>query len=65
MHHIIEKQLRDFAGTQCILPRRARYYMTQFPKLINTSNQSIVAIYLWETSDNVNSPMLKLVRWYW
>ena len=65
LHHILKEQLRDFGGTQCILPRPARYQTTQFPKLINTDNQSIVTIYLWQASDNVYCPILKLVRRYW
>ena len=64
-HHIVEEQLRDFGCTKCILPRPARYQMTQFPKLINTNNQSIVTIYLWQASDNVYGPILELVRRYW
>ena len=51
--------------TQCILPHPARYQTTKFPKLINTNNQSIVTIYLWQASDNVYCPILKLVRGYW
>ena len=64
-HHIVEEQLRDFGCTKCILPRPARYQTTQFPKLINTDNQSIVTIYLWQASDNVYRPILELVRGYW
>ena len=61
----MEEQLRDFGCTKCILPRPARYQMTQFSELINTDNQSIVTIYLWQASDNVDCPILKLVRRYW
>ena len=64
-HHIVEEQLRNFGCTKCILPHPARYQMTQFPKLINTDNQSIVTIYLWQASDNVYRPILELVRRYW
>ena len=64
-HHIVEEQLRDFGCTKCILPRPAQNQTTQFPKPINTDNQSIVTIYLWQASDSVYCPILKLVRRYW
>ena len=64
-HHIVEEQLRDFGCTKCILPRPAWNQTTQFPELINTDNQSVVTVYLWQASDNVYSPILELVRRYW
>ena len=60
-HHIVEEQLRDFGCTKCILPRPAWNQTTQFSELINIDNQSIVTIYLWQASDNVDCPILKLV----
>ena len=59
-HHIVKEQLRDFGYTKCVLPRPARYQTTQFPKLINTDNQSVVTVYLWQASD-VYHPILELV----
>ena len=49
----------------CSCRAPARYQTTQFPKLINTNNQSVVTIYLWQASDNVYHPILKPARGYW
>ena len=65
LHHIVEEQVRNFGCTQCVLPCHARNQARQFPKLINTDNQSIVTIYLWQASDNVYCPILELVQRYW
>ena len=64
-HHIVEKQLRNFGCTECILPRPARNQTTQFPKLINTDDQGVEAVYRWQASDDVDCPILELVRRYW